>query len=221
MDLHDDESILYSTTPSWKSQFGRHTLVLIGAILIGAVVLLAVDPDWIGIVVGIVIALVGTVLLWMERTRTKYVITTHRLRVREGFLAKEVQETRLDRIQNVTVNQSVLDRVLRIGTVDYDTAGDDGSRFQMAGVPEPEQLVRLVDRAHRASLETDRTQAALAEAEADAEVRARHERQLEQERDATRRPSEGYAPPRPREDVDPSRPRLGDDAPPADDDRSV
>lgn len=173
MDLHDDESILYSSSPSWKNQFGSHVLVLLAAILIGAVVLLAVDPDWIGIAAGVVIALVGTIFLWAERSRTKYVITTHRLHVHNGFLAKEVQETRLDRIQNVTVSQSVPQRLLGVGTVDYDTAGDDGSRFQMAGVPKPDQLVRLVDRAQRSALDSERDQAARASAEADADIRAR------------------------------------------------
>ncbi|MFA4929571.1 MAG: PH domain-containing protein [Patulibacter sp.] len=174
MELHPDEQILYSKSPSWRNQFGAHGLVLVVAILIGAVVLLAVDPDWIGIVTGIVIALLGTGYLWIERSRTKYVITTHRLHVREGFLSKHVQETRLRRIQNVTINQSVPQRILRVGTVDYDTAGDDdGGRFRMEGVPNPDALIRLVDTAQRRVFDSEREQAARAEAEADAAVRSR------------------------------------------------
>ncbi len=179
MELHPDEQILYSKTPSWRSQFGSHLLVLVVAILIGAVVLLVVDPDWIGIVVGIVIALLGTGWLWIERSRTKYIITSHRLHVREGFLAKHVQETRLRRIQNVSVSQSVPQRILRVGTVDYDTAGDDGGNFQMIGVENPDALIRLVDTAQRKVFDSERTQAARAEAEADAEVRARYEQRPE------------------------------------------
>lgn len=173
MDLHPDEKILYSETPSWRSQFGSHALVLVGAILVGAVVLLVVDPDWIGIVAGIVIALIGTAYLWIERSRTKYIITTHRLHVREGFLAKHVQETRLRRIQNVSVSQTVPQRLLRVGTVDYDTAGDDGGNFRMVGVERPDALIRLVDTAQRNVFDSERQQAARAEAEADAEIRAR------------------------------------------------
>jgi uncharacterized membrane protein YdbT with pleckstrin-like domain len=176
MELHHDERILYSSSPSWKSQFGAHLLVVIGAILVGVVVVLAIDPDWIGIVAGIAVALVAAGVLWLKRSRTTYVVTTHRLRVREGFLAKEVQETRLDRIQNVTVNQSVPERILRIGTVDYDTAGNDAdARFRMTGVQSPDALVRLVDRAQRESLDAERGKAAIAEAEADAAVRSRRE----------------------------------------------
>lgn len=175
MELHHDEQILYSKSPSWRSQFGPHVLTLIVAILIGAVVLLAVDPDWIGIVTGIVIALLGTGYLWIERVRTKYIVTTHRLHLREGFLSKHVQETRLRRIQNVTIDQSVAQRILRIGTVDYDTAGDNdgGDRFRMLGVENPDALIRLVDKAQRAVFDAEREHAARAEAEAEASLRAR------------------------------------------------
>jgi uncharacterized membrane protein YdbT with pleckstrin-like domain len=175
MELHPDEQILYSESPSWRNQFGRHLLMLVVAFLVGAVVLLAFDPDWIGIAVGIVIALLGSGYLWMDRIKTKYIITTHRLHVREGFLSKEVQETRLRRIQNVSTNQRVIQRILGVGTVDYDTAGDDnGDRFRMEGVRNPDALIRLVDTAQRNVFESERRQAARAEAEADAEVRQRH-----------------------------------------------
>ncbi len=176
MELHEDEQILYSKSPSWKSQFGSHILMLVAAILVGAVVLLAFNPDWIGVVVGIVIALLGTAYLWIERVRTKYIITTHRLHLREGFLSKKVQETRLRRIQNVTVNQSVVQRMLRIGTVDYDTAGDsNGESFEMLGVENPDALIRLVDTAQRKIFDSEREQAARAEAQADAEFRSRQQ----------------------------------------------
>jgi hypothetical protein len=71
------------------------------------------------------------------------------------------------------VNQSVPERLLRIGTVDYDTAGDDGSRFRMVGLPNPDALVRLVDRAQRDAFDRDRERTARAEAEADHQIRTR------------------------------------------------
>jgi uncharacterized membrane protein YdbT with pleckstrin-like domain len=174
MDLHADEHILYSRSPSWRGQFGAHLLALVVGIVLGAVVLLAVDPDWIGIAVGVAIAVAGTAYLWVVRSRTKHIITSLRLRVREGFVSKEVQETRLDRIQNVTTNQTVMQRLLRIGTVDYDTSGDDdGSRFRMESVPNPDALVRLVDRAQRDDLESDRRRTSASDAEAEAAFRSR------------------------------------------------
>lgn len=172
MDLNDDEHLIFSTNPSWRSQFAKHVMVLVGSILFGAILAIAVDAA-VGIGVGVVVALGAVALLWIERSRTSYMVTNERIQVREGFLSKEVQQTRLSRIQNVTLDQSVAERMLRIGTVDYDTAGDDGSRFRMTGVANPDALVRLVDRAQRDELEAERTRNARAEAEADAQVRGR------------------------------------------------
>lgn len=172
MDLNDDEHLIFSTNPSWRSQFGKHVLILVGAILLGAILALAVSTG-IGIAAGVVVALVAIGFLWVQRSRTSYLVTNERIQVREGFVSKEVQQTRLSRIQNVTLDQSVAERMLRIGTVDYDTAGDDGSRFRMTGVANPDALVRLVDRAQRDEFETERRRNARAEAEADAQVRGR------------------------------------------------
>lgn len=170
MDLNDDEHRIFSTSPSWRSQFGKHMVIVVGAILLGTILVLAVGPE-IGIAAGVVLALLAVGVLWAERSRTTYLVTSQRIQVRQGFLSKEVQQTRLDRIQNVTLDQSVADRMLRIGTVDYDTAGDDGSRFRMTGVANPDALVRLVDRAQRDAFDSERDRTARAEAEAEARVR--------------------------------------------------
>jgi hypothetical protein len=41
----------------------------------------------------------------------------------------------------------VIDRVLGVGTVDFDTAGSDDAEFKFFWVNGPEQVVRAVDRA--------------------------------------------------------------------------
>ena len=56
--------------------------------------------------------------------------------------------TTIDRVQNVETRQSLLERALRIGTVDFDTAGTDQSQFCFEGVATPKRVVVAVDRAH-------------------------------------------------------------------------
>jgi uncharacterized membrane protein YdbT with pleckstrin-like domain len=79
------------------------------------------------------------------------VITSERLHIRHGLLAKKTQETRVQRVQNVNTEQSFIQRVLQVGTVDFDTAGTDDSEFRFVGVANPEEVVRAVDRAQRAA----------------------------------------------------------------------
>jgi uncharacterized membrane protein YdbT with pleckstrin-like domain len=52
-------------------------------------------------------------------------------------------------VQNVNTNQSLRERVLRVGTVDFDTAGTDDSEFRFVGISEPAHVVAAVDRAQR------------------------------------------------------------------------
>ena len=112
--------------------------------------------DW-GI--GAAVLVVGFALLvvggFLKRMATHYVVTTQRLRIRRGILAKKIQQTRIDRVQNVNTDQRLLDRILRVGTVDFDTAGTDDSDFTFRGIANPDEVVAAVDRAQRVAAEAD------------------------------------------------------------------
>ena len=76
-------------------------------------------------------------------------MTNERLHIRRGIVSKATQETRLARVQNVNTRQSALERLMRIGTVDFDTAGTDDSDFTFYGIANPSVVVQQVDRALR------------------------------------------------------------------------
>ena len=112
-------------------------------------VILGLLADSWGLAAGIAAAIVGLTLVigYLRRVSTKYLITTQRLRISRGIVSKKVQETRLKWVQNVNYEQGVLDRLLGVGTVDFDTAGTDDSEFRFEWVNNPEQVVRAVDQA--------------------------------------------------------------------------
>ena len=68
------------------------------------------------------------------------------------MLFRSLQECRIERVQNVGSRQSILERLLRIGTVDFDTAGGSEYDFAFRGVANPRQIVRTV---HQALTEAD------------------------------------------------------------------
>jgi uncharacterized membrane protein YdbT with pleckstrin-like domain len=86
----------------------------------------------------------------VRRRRVTYTITSQRLTIQTGLVARELRETRLERIQNVNFRQSMLERLLGVGTVEFDTAGGAGYDFSFRGVAGPRGIVRTVDRALRA-----------------------------------------------------------------------
>jgi uncharacterized membrane protein YdbT with pleckstrin-like domain len=99
------------------------------------------------VIIAAIIAGLTLIVGYLRRVSTKYLITNQRLRISRGVVRRSVQETRLDRVQNVNYQQSLLDRIFRVGTVDFDTAGTDDSEFRFEWVNGPETVVRAVDEA--------------------------------------------------------------------------
>ncbi len=101
----------------------------------------------------IVAVLVGLLVIgWLKRISTRYSITDRRLRIQRGIVARNVEEARLERVQNVNVRQSILERILQVGTIDFDTASNRADdTFQFRGIAQPEKIVKLVDQAHEAN----------------------------------------------------------------------
>jgi len=150
------EIVFFCGHPSWRSALDFHVkgfaVAVIAGALAGAVTAIAsghVMAEW--IIVVVLVILVGVLLAGLiSRTRTTYMITSERLTIHRGLLSRDTRQTRLDRVQNVNARQSILERLLGVGTVDFDTAGGAGYDFTFQGISNPREIVRTVDRALRA-----------------------------------------------------------------------
>jgi uncharacterized membrane protein YdbT with pleckstrin-like domain len=148
MDLHPGEEIVFDGHPSWRGVLSFYLKWLGVAVVLGAILLFAVSTAA-GIVAFVAVMAIVILAGLVIRTATDYTITTERLRIRRGILSKHVQQTSIVRVQNVNTEQTPVDRILRVGSVDFDTAGTDDSDFQFVGVGNPEVVVRAVDKAQR------------------------------------------------------------------------
>jgi uncharacterized membrane protein YdbT with pleckstrin-like domain len=147
VDLQSGESVIYQGHPSWRAILGFYLKgALVGA---GAGVLAAMIQSSVGLGVLVFAVVLGVTVLagFVKRVATVYTVTDRRLNIKHGIVARKVQETRLQRVQNVNYNQSVYQRMMQIGDVDFDTAAGDDYNFVFSGVPQPEQVVERVDRA--------------------------------------------------------------------------
>ena len=122
-----------------------------GALVIAAIVWLAAARSW-AIVVGAVLIALVIVAGLVKRTATDYMVTNQRLYIRRGILSKKVQQTRIDRVQNVNTEQRFRDRLLRVGTVDFDTAGTDDSEFRFVGISDPARVAAAVEAQRKATV---------------------------------------------------------------------
>ena len=148
MDLHQGEQIVFEGHPSWRAVLQFY---VVGVILVGVAAAIGALAGGTGISVlaGVVVLAIVLLVGFVKRMGTRYVITTERLHIRRGILSRATQETRIQRVQNVNTQQSLFARILRVGTVDFDTAGTDDSEFRFVGVSNPGAVVRAVDRAQR------------------------------------------------------------------------
>jgi uncharacterized membrane protein YdbT with pleckstrin-like domain len=148
MDLHPGEQVVFEGHPSWRALLSFYIGGVVGAAVIAVVVALIASVFW-GVLAGAVLVALVIVFGLFKRMSTTYLVSTQRLYIRRGLLAKRVQQTRIDRVQNVNTDQSLRERALGVGTVDFDTAGSDDSEFKFVGIADPASVVQAVDRAQR------------------------------------------------------------------------
>ena len=152
VDLHPGEHLVFEGHPSWRGLLSFYIGGVAAAVAIAVVVGLLTDFV-VAVLVGAVLVALVLAFGLFKRTSTTYLVSTQRLYIRRGLLAKRVQQTRIDRVQNVNTEQSLRERVLRVGTVDFDTAGTDDSEFRFVGIADPGEVVNAVDRAQRDAAE--------------------------------------------------------------------
>ena len=151
--LAPGEEVMFEGHPSWRSIIAFYIkgllVVLVVAFCVGVGTNIANDSTDSGLVALVAVVGVAAVVLggFIKRITTHYTITTRRLHIKRGIIAREIQETRLERVQNVNYNQSLIQRMLQVGDVDFDTAAGDDYNFIFAGVAQPEDVVRRVDQA--------------------------------------------------------------------------
>lgn len=158
MDYANNEQVIYEGRPSWRSILAFYITGLI-VVLAAAAIAYFASGAGLAAAVGVGAFLVLLLVGWLKRVSTRYSITDRRLRIQRGILSRHVEETRVERVQNVSINQRFVERILQVGTVDFDTASiQQGDQFQFRGISNPSDVVRLVDRAQEAHNERVRQQ---------------------------------------------------------------
>jgi uncharacterized membrane protein YdbT with pleckstrin-like domain len=150
MELLAGEEIVWSGRPSWRSMLAFYIKWLLVALAIGIAAqlvdsLTSVDAHvWWFWLVAVVLLLVTLVAGWLKRLDTQYTVTTQRINIRHGIFSRADHATSYERLQNVNTYQSMLERMLRVGLVDFDTAAGDDFDFKFTGVEHPARLARQI-----------------------------------------------------------------------------
>jgi membrane protein YdbS with pleckstrin-like domain len=136
--LTDDEEILRQFRPHWRVLLPVLAWAMLAAAL-GGVAGAALGSPWREV------AIAGAALLWVLVSAkpllawwfTNYVLTTERIVVRRGMIARTGTEIPLEQVTNVLFSQTVFERLIGYGDVVLEAAGSEG-RSELHDIPDPE-----------------------------------------------------------------------------------
>lgn len=149
--LASNERVARHLHPHWLSVAGP---TVIGAILlILSLVTVWLTPNdetgnriqWVAILVAVVVAIPLVVVPFLRWRTTHYVVTSHRVMVRRGILSKSGKDITLSKITDVSFEQSVLDRIVKAGTLLIESAGDSPNEY-LRNIPHSDDVQQLVNR---------------------------------------------------------------------------
>jgi uncharacterized membrane protein YdbT with pleckstrin-like domain len=149
--LGDGEEVVLDLHPHWKRLVGPAALVPLVAGLATYVVFVlpsgsAQTAGRLAIVVVAAVVLVRfSVWPWLRWLTTRYVLTTHRVVIREGVFGRSGRDIPLTRVNDVSFHHSLLERMLGCGTLTIESAGEHG-QVELPEVPRVEQVQREVYR---------------------------------------------------------------------------
>jgi uncharacterized membrane protein YdbT with pleckstrin-like domain len=165
--LTEDEHLVLRLHPHWKTLIGP---VLVAVLVVAAALIaeVVIPSNSAAAVERLVVAAVAilAVMLWLIapvlRWRTTiYELTTRRLRVRSGIVTRRGRDIPLARINDVSFEKGLLDRLLGSGRLVVESAGEHG-QIVLTDIPRVEftqaTLFRLVEEEQRRLERNERSQ---------------------------------------------------------------
>lgn len=131
--------------PHWKTLVGPIALTfLVVAVLLAGEVLIpagkAADAERLALAVVAIVLLMWWLMVPLLRWRTTtYELTSRRLRLRDGVIARHGRDIPLSRVTDVSFRTGPLDRLLGCGTLVVESAGEHGEII-LTAVPQVERV---------------------------------------------------------------------------------
>ena len=143
--LSEGERLVLKLHPHGKTLI-RPAFVLVVLIAAASAALILLPPGGRTAIIRLVIGAVAVVaaFIWvlvpvLRWRTTSYELTTRRLRLREGILARSGRDFPLIRISDVSFSHGLIDRLLGCGKLIVESAGEHG-QLVLTEIPQVEQV---------------------------------------------------------------------------------
>jgi uncharacterized membrane protein YdbT with pleckstrin-like domain len=149
--LASNERVVRSIHPHWLTVLAP---TVIGVVLLaGGAVLAWQTPDdttgntvqWVGLALALVILVWLVIAPYLRWRTTHYVITTHRVMVRRGVIAKVGKDITLSKITDVSFRKGLVDRIIKSGDLTIESAGDSPDEI-LRDIPHSDEVQQLINR---------------------------------------------------------------------------
>lgn len=111
------ETVIFDGTPSQLVNVTHFAIATIGAVVAVALMTYSSWLTLLGVGLLVVMALVA-VSKWLTIKFTKYRVTTHRIEIQTGWLARRIDHIDMFRVKDVNFRRSMLDALFGLSTVD-------------------------------------------------------------------------------------------------------
>ena len=142
----DREQVYYEGSPMLRGELARGWIWVVLGLAIIAVPLLVqfvwhkdVFSGWM-FAAAAALGLIFILVPWIKSKMVAYKITNYRIDVEKGLLSKRHDTLELWHVEDIRMNQSLLDRILGVGTVTVISHDDTTPQLPMRGLPHPRPL---------------------------------------------------------------------------------
>lgn len=146
--LFESEEVIIDLKPHWW-HFAKSV-----AVTVVALVALLWAMSWDGsnlledagsflFLAAFVVALSWVGVRWLKWRSTHFVVTSDRLIYRSGVFSKSGIAIPLERVNNINFHQSLLERIIRAGDLQIESAGQDGQQL-FSDVRRPDEVQSLI-----------------------------------------------------------------------------
>lgn len=141
----------YTARPEWRNQWWQIIIAAVIAVLF-VVTLIGGERYFSQVSLRVVLVVLAAVFVYLlativyRRFSWRYTIDAVTIESRKGLIARNVQSIRIQDLRNINVSQSLVQRVLGIGNVEFSSAGGGGVEVVFFGVDDPMNVKALAQR---------------------------------------------------------------------------
>lgn len=146
-----EQRVLLVRPSIWRGSPWQSIGLLIAPLVVAGITAAFAGGSWfkyasIAFGIGAALAWIPLFVWWLFSTMgVSLEITNKRTIERHGLLSRRSSEVMHDHVRNITIDQSFIDRVLRVGDLGISSAGQGGIEIHVRQLPNPKRIKGVID----------------------------------------------------------------------------